>query len=194
MTAATDPPSTSNRSKAHATSPHIVFKPTPMSRMTQSAELDEYTASMRNFLASVEDRANHVGTDRDNRSGSESEASTSRGSSGRSISGSERSKSPEFRWMDLDSVRREHGGVNLNCGEGGGNENRISKAPNKTSPPHHHHHHHHHHSHRHGTTGGRDSRQHHTYQRNPRSTSPGGKALLSKKHTAQAVGRSAEKH
>lgn len=180
MTDSTEPPSTSNRCKSQgiATRSNATFKPIPMSKMTQSAELSEYTASMKNFLASVE----HEGRTENggNRSDSDSDSDTSGAGTG-----SEREKSPEFRWMDLAIVRREHGSANLSYQGGGGSDNRVTKGtPSKPSSHHHHHH---------GNLG-KDPRPYRS-QRQYRSASPGGKALLSKKHSALVgTGRSTEKN
>jgi len=81
-------------------------KPRPMSKLCQSDQLEEYTASMRNYLAIVGD-GRSASPKRARMS--ETESTDSSGSS----SGSERERSPEFRWMDLASVRKEHGSVDL---------------------------------------------------------------------------------
>ncbi|OAG38412.1 hypothetical protein AYO21_07395 [Fonsecaea monophora] len=187
MTTSTAPHPASKRSKSQTIvqgpSPHPTssapVETIPMSKLTHSAELDEYTASMRNYLASVD----HAGQDDSRSSGSDTD---SRRSSVRSerVDGGEREKSPEFRWMDLASLRREHGSVNLSLPSAGkGTENRIAKSTVKSTSHHHHHHHHH--------QIGKDPRQ---LQRDHRSSSPGGKALLSKRHAKQAEAKSTEKN
>lgn len=149
-------------------SPNALLKPAPMSKMTQSAELDDYTASMRQYLANVENAA------RMSRKDSESSESSSRGCRTDSVSGSDREKSPEFRWMDLASVRKEHGSTVSS--HGGGHENRISKSTPKSISHLHH--------------GVKDPRQ---YHREYRPSSPG-KPVLSKRHPVQVVSKSAEKN
>ncbi|KIX10297.1 uncharacterized protein Z518_01379 [Rhinocladiella mackenziei CBS 650.93] len=195
MVATTDPASTSNRIKNQSLNGNVnppsavAMKPTPMARITQSAELDEYTARMRSFLASVEE--SQLRRDQGVKG-----MSLHRGESDDSGSGNEREKSPEFCWMDLASVRREHGGANLSGDDASGVG--ISEETTKL-PPHHplgiladaRHHHYAHHN-------------HHHHRGEHRSASPGGKSLLSKRYMAHApqapmpstgIGRgSAEKH
>ena len=110
-------------------SAYALLKPAPMSKMTQSAELDEYTASMRQYLTNVENAA------RMGRKDSESSRSSGRNESV-SSSSDDREKSPEFRWMDLASVRKEHGSIIQN--PAGGHENRVSKSSPKPASHHHH--------------------------------------------------------
>ncbi|EXJ63568.1 uncharacterized protein A1O5_11329 [Cladophialophora psammophila CBS 110553] len=181
MTASTAPHPASKRSKSQTIvqgpSPHPTssapLEAIPMSKLTHSAELDEYTASMRSYLASVE----HGGQGNRN-SGSDGDGRRNSVRS-ESVGGSERDKSPEFRWMDLASVRREHGNVNLSFpGVGAGTDNRISKSAVKSASHHHH-------------QVGKDPRQH---QRDHRPSSPGGKALLSKRHPTQTEAKSTEKN
>ncbi|KIW17370.1 hypothetical protein PV08_04564 [Exophiala spinifera] len=110
-TSSTEPSAISNRLKTRgiANGPNpkgMVGPPASMSKISQSAELDEYTASMRNYLAGVEN--SRCQSTRDRRS--ESVSSNSNVDS----SGSDREKSPEFQWMDLAAVRRAHGAVDLN--------------------------------------------------------------------------------
>jgi hypothetical protein len=140
-----------------------------MSKISQSAELDEYTASMRNYLASVENGRRQSISDR-----TDSASSSSNGNS----SGSDREKSPEFQWMDLAAVRRAHGVVESNKAA---NSNGVSKSVrmkqvNRPQSP------------RIGIS--KDSRHYlHQYrQRENRSTSPGVKSA-SKKHISY-VGQS----
>jgi len=177
MTATTEPPPAGKRRNPQrvANSPDptkIPGEPTPMAKMTRTPELAEYTASMRNYLASVEDSRPHFqGRGREN--GNMRFDSDSPGSS--SGSGTEREASPEFRWMDLASVRREHGSVNLGAlapGHSGSMEmpsrslrhhHDRSLGPTKEARPHHHYHHQH--------------REH-------RSESPSMESLLKKRHTA----------
>lgn len=60
----------------------------PMSRLPLSDELQQYTQSMKTYLASVESRPN-------DRRPSDSEES-------------EPDRSPEFRWMDLNALQRKY--------------------------------------------------------------------------------------
>ncbi|KIX93716.1 uncharacterized protein Z520_10622 [Fonsecaea multimorphosa CBS 102226] len=182
MTTSTAPHPASKRNKSQTIvqgpSPHPTsgapLEPIPMSKLTHSTELDEYTASMRNYLANV-DHPGH--SSRNSGSDTDSRRSSLRSES---VDGSEREKSPEFRWMDLASVRRDHGSVNLSFPSvGKGTENRVSKSTVKSTSLHHHH------------QVGKDPRQH---QRDHRSSSPGVKALLSKRHATQKEAKSAEKN
>jgi len=156
-TSSTDPSATSNRNKTHPASPinmNMTFK--SMSKISQSAELDEYTASMRTYLANVEHKLAGTGG-----GGGRSDSSDS----GESGADSEREKSPEFRWMDLASVRREHGTVNLSFnghGHGHGTGNGVSKTTKQTG--------------HHTLSIGKDHRHHHHQHREYRSASPGSKA------------------
>ncbi|KIW47422.1 uncharacterized protein PV06_00119 [Exophiala oligosperma] len=121
-TSSTEPSAISNRLKTQgiANGPNpkgMVTPPASMSKMSRSAELDEYTASMRNYLAGVENGRGQSTRDRR----AESISSNSNADS----SGSEREKSPEFQWMDLAAVRRAHGTVDLNRLP---NSNGVSKS------------------------------------------------------------------
>lgn len=174
MSVTIEPPVTSHRRKRHGISSKsdvmgTTTKPTPMSRMSHSTELDEYRASMRHFLSTVEQSGGFNASsvrDRDS-----SDAQVDSGSS----SGSEREKSPEFQWMDLASLRRKHDSVsfeNQPLGNGSG----MAKSAARSSSSRHHHLHHH--------CIGKDGRH---YQRECLSASPAGKSLLNKKHKAHAV-------
>ena len=156
MSASIEPHPQSKRNKPSPTQ-IAPLSPVAMSRMSRSADLDEYTASMRSYLASIENGASSSNRKRANDNDGPSR-STGRSES---VTGSDREKSPEFRWMDLASLRKEHGNVNHNLS--GGSENRISKS-NPKSVGHHHH-------------AGKDTRQHH---RDHRPASPAGKAMSSK--------------
>ncbi|KIV90708.1 hypothetical protein PV10_05334 [Exophiala mesophila] len=90
----TDPSSANKRSKPMSAT-NMDLKPAPMSKITQSTELDDYTQSMRAYLASVETTHRTLDHHR-------GRPTTNRPS--RDV----RDKSPEFRWMDLASLRREY--------------------------------------------------------------------------------------
>ncbi|EXJ80216.1 hypothetical protein A1O1_08358 [Capronia coronata CBS 617.96] len=175
MSATTEPSGTSNRQKSKTImkGPDVRAtraKPAPMSKMTQSAELDEYTASMRHFLA-VMDRtsANDISA------GDRRDSLDGQMDSGGSSSSSEREKSPEFQWMDLASLRRKHDSVRFDNGfTGNGGAPSKSLARSSSSRQHHYTHSLHH-------CIGQDGRQ---YHRECRSTSPAGKTMLSKKRAA----------
>jgi len=172
-TTSTEPPATSNRRKTqgmtNGQNSGMAVRPAPMSKISQSAELDEYTASMRNYLASVENGRRQSISDR-----TDSASSSSNGNS----SGSDREKSPEFQWMDLAALRRAHGAVDVSKV---GNSNGVSKSVRmkQVNRPH---------SPRIGIS--KDSRHylHQHRQRENRSTSPGVKST-SKKHISY-VGQS----
>lgn len=170
MSASLDLHPQSKRNKPTPT-PSAPLSPVAMSRMTQSADLNEYTASMRSYLASIE---NDAGGNRKRAKDSDSSRSAGRSES---VPGSDREKSPEFRWMDLASVRKEHG--NTTHILPGGSENRISKVVSKSAG----------HSHYHHT--GKDPRQHH---RDHRPASPAGKAMSNKRHPVHAGAKSTEKN
>lgn len=160
------PQSKRNQPKPTTTAP---LSPVTMSRMAPSAELDEYTASMRRFLASVD---NNVSGIRKGSTDTNVKRITGRSES---MSGSDREKSPEFRWMDLASVRKEHG--NMTQGFPGAADNRISKSiPKSTTHPHH---------------AGKDPRQLH---RDHRASSPAAKAISSKRNPVLAGAKSSEKN
>jgi len=179
-----DPSSTTNRRKGQGTT----VKPTPMSKMSQSAELAEYTASMRNFLASMEDAPSQSRTP--GRNGRNSSGESESSASG---SGSERENSPEFRWMDLASVRREHGSVDLGAfGSGSAisketmpkQSSRRQRSSNLTGEDaQSHHHHHHHRGHRSGSPGEKSLNQKHA--------APTGQ---NRPHLQMTAGPSAKKH
>jgi hypothetical protein len=147
----------------------MTVRPAPMSKISQSAELDEYTASMRNYLASVENGRRQSISDR-----TDSASSSSNGNS----SGSDREKSPEFQWMDLAAVRRTHGVVESTkvANSNGVSKSVRMKQVNRPQSP------------RIGIS--KDSRHYlHQYrQRENRSTSPGVKSA-NKKHISY-VGQS----
>jgi hypothetical protein len=147
--------------------PSAPLTPAPMSRISQSAELDDYTASMRQYLATVEQTQSR-------RKDSES----SRGGDRRSeiVSGRDREKSPEFRWMDLDNLRKEHG--HTTGGIPNGIEALIAKNASKAGGHHHHH-------------NGKDPRSPH---RDHRSGSPAGKAMASKRLPVHAGVKLPEKN
>ncbi|EXJ86409.1 hypothetical protein A1O3_03360 [Capronia epimyces CBS 606.96] len=179
MTATTEPSATRKRSKSQSNLERpaargIIAKSIPMSKTSQSAELDEYTESMRHFLATLEQsNANqtHAGRCR-NRSGTQSHSSGSDSNSG---SSSGREKSPEFQWMDLASLRRKHDSTNFEDGLIG-NGSCVTKGPARLSGRHHHHRH----------CISKDTARHH-HHRECRTADPTGKAHLSKKHAAHAA-------
>ena len=90
MTAANEP--LQQTSKHRSNKPMAGSKTTmtfkPMSRLPLSDELQQYTQSMKTYLASVESRPN-------DRRPSDSEES-------------EPDRSPEFRWMDLNALQRKY--------------------------------------------------------------------------------------
>lgn len=90
MTAANEPlqPTNNNRSNKTMAGGKTTMTFKPMSRLPLSAELEEYTQSMKTYLASVENRPN-------DRRPSDSEDS-------------EPDRSPEFRWMDLNALQRKY--------------------------------------------------------------------------------------
>jgi hypothetical protein len=158
----------SKRNKPTPT-PTAPLSPVAMSRMSQSTELDEYTASMRSYLASIE---NGASAKRKRAADHEPNRSTGRGES---VGGGGREKSPEFRWMDLASLRKEH--ANMSHSLPAGSETRVSKSVAKSVNHHHH--------------AGKDARQHH---RDHRPASPVGKAMSSKRHPVHAGAKSTEKN
>lgn len=168
MSSSIDPHPQSKRNQPKPTT-MAPLSPVAMSRMAPSAELDEYTASMRDYLANVENRMN--GSRKDSTDGNVKRVA------GRieSVNGNDREKSPEFRWMDLASVRKEHG--NVAQGFPGAADNRISKSIPKSNAHHHH--------------AGKDPRQLH---RDHRASSPAGKAISSKRNPVLAGAKSTEKN
>ena len=151
--------------------PIAPLSPIAMSRMMPSTDLDEYTASMRSYLASIENGASSNNSRKRAKDG-EPRRNAERSES---VTSSDRDKSPEFRWMDLASVRKEHGNGNPKLP--GGNENRVAKSISKSAGhPHH---------------AGKDPRQHH---RDHRPASPVGKAMPSKRHPAHACAKSPDKN
>jgi len=168
MSASIDLHPQSKRNKPTPT-PSAPLSPVSMSRTMPSTELDEYTASMRSYLASIEN-----GSSGSRKRATEAEPSRNAGRS-ESIGGSDREKSPEFRWMDLASLRKEHGTGHPSFPAG--NENRISKSVAKSASHHNH--------------AGKESRQHH---REHRPASPAGKAVSGKRHPAHPGAKSTEKN
>jgi len=168
MSASIDLHPQSKRNKPTPT-PSAPLSPVSMSRTMPSTELNEYAASMRSYLASIE---NVSGGSRKRASDAEPGRNAGRSEN---IRGGDREKSPEFRWMDLASLRKEHG--NGHPSFPAGNENRISKSVAKSASHHNH--------------AGKDSRQHH---RDHRPASPAGKTVSGKRHPAHASAKSAEKN
>jgi hypothetical protein len=166
MSASIEPHAQSKRNKP-APIPSTPLSPVAMSRMTQSSELDEYTASMRSYLANLENgnsNSRKSAVDRDtNRSNGRSE----------NIARSDRDKSPDFCWMDLASLRKEHG--SLSHSVPAANENRISKTTTKSV----------------GHHTGKDPRQHH---REHRPASPAGKVMSLKRLPPHGAAKSSEKN
>lgn len=120
MTLANEPlqPTSNNRSnKAPAGSkPTVTFK--PMSRLPLSAELEEYTKSMKTYLASVENRPG-------DRRPSDSEES-------------EPDQSPEFRWMDLAALQRKYSNQSVSAdGAHRAKSSHSSSSPSSVVKPSH---------------------------------------------------------
>lgn len=84
-----------NRAMSNNIKP-MTFK--PMSNLPRSAELDEYTQSMKAYLANL---------------GHQPPISGSDGGQQNNNAADRRDQSPEFRWMDLAALRREYSNMSM---------------------------------------------------------------------------------